>query len=182
MIKTKNVKIIRQSLGGHADNVFDVVIGLLPDGINKIVDLGCGSFRWIKKGYTIVLVDINNKYEDVIIHDLNKDFPFKDKEFDGVVAIEVIEHLWNPKHFLKECFRIAKKWIIVTTPDINKEFVVNQWFGRNAVKYGHKIMCPIETFNSACKENNWKIETVKQSRVSIVVKMIPLELALMRKN
>ena len=35
-------------------------------------------------------------------------FPYKDKEFDFVYARHVVEDLYNPKHFLKECKRIAK--------------------------------------------------------------------------
>ena len=35
-------------------------------------------------------------------------FPYKDKEFDFVYARHVVEDLYNPKHFLKECKRISK--------------------------------------------------------------------------
>lgn len=35
-------------------------------------------------------------------------FPFKDKEFDFVYARHVVEDLYNAKHFLKECRRVAR--------------------------------------------------------------------------
>jgi len=170
---SSNIKILHDSDGGHADNVFDVVTKLLPDKPQRIVDLGCGAFRWIKKDYDITRVDIRN-FNDNIVYDLNKDFPFKDKEFDGVIAIELIEHLKNPFKFLKECFRISKHWIIITTPNINKVWVRTTWFGENASKYGHITPCTIDTFKLACEENNWKIETVRYSEVSIIVKMTPI--------
>ena len=170
---SSNIKILHDSDGGHADNVFDVVVKLLPDKPQRIVDLGCGAFRWIKKDYDITKVDIKN-FNDNIVYDLNKDFPFKDKEFDGVIAIELIEHLKNPFKFLKECFRISKHWVIITTPNINKVWVRTTWFGENASKYGHITPCTTETFKLACEENNWKIETVRYSEVSIIVKMTPI--------
>jgi len=166
------IKITHSSDGGHADNVFNIVASLLPNGTNKIVDLGCGVFRWEKKDYIIERVDIK-EYSDAIPYNLNKDFPFKDKEFNGVVSIELIEHLANPFHFLKECFRISKGWVIVSTPDITKQFVRERWFGINAKQYGHTIECPIEVFKLACEENSWSIVAIKRSEVSIVVKMVP---------
>jgi SAM-dependent methyltransferase len=170
---SSTIKILHDSEGGHADNVFDVVAKLLPNKPQRIVDLGCGAFRWIKKDYDITRVDIKD-FKDNIIYDLNKDFPFKDKEFDGVIAIELIEHLKNPFKFLKECFRISKEWVIITTPDITKLWVRLTWFGQNASKYGHVSLCTKEVFEQACQENNWKIETIKHSQVSIIVKMIPI--------
>jgi 2-polyprenyl-3-methyl-5-hydroxy-6-metoxy-1,4-benzoquinol methylase len=166
------IKILHNSEGGHADNVFDVVAKLLPNKPQRIIDLGCGAFRWIKKDYDITRVDIKN-FNDNIVYDLNREFPFKDKEFDGVIAIELIEHLKNPFKFLKECFRISKEWVMITTPDITKQWVKEKWFGKNADIYGHVSPCNIDIFKLACEENDWKIETIRYSQVSIIVKMIP---------
>lgn len=48
-------------------------------------------------------------------------FPYSDAEFDAITNIEVIEHLENPYHFLRECARILKKegTLIVSTPNVD---------------------------------------------------------------
>jgi 2-polyprenyl-3-methyl-5-hydroxy-6-metoxy-1,4-benzoquinol methylase len=51
--------------------------------------------------------------------DLTKKFPFKEGEFDTIIASEIIEHIDNPLDFLKECKRCVKKGgnILLTTPN-----------------------------------------------------------------
>jgi len=51
--------------------------------------------------------------------DLNAAFPYPDACFDVVCAVEIIEHLENPRHFLRECRRTLKRGglLIVTTPN-----------------------------------------------------------------
>ena len=43
--------------------------------------------------------------------------PFADNTFDVVVMTEVLEHLENPFHALAECWRVAKKGVLVTTQE-----------------------------------------------------------------
>jgi SAM-dependent methyltransferase len=43
--------------------------------------------------------------------------PFADNSFDVVVMTEVLEHLENPFHALAECWRVAKKGVLVTTQE-----------------------------------------------------------------
>lgn len=43
--------------------------------------------------------------------------PFKDQSFDVVLFSEVIEHLSNPVNAISECYRIAKKYLILTTAE-----------------------------------------------------------------
>ena len=75
----------------------------------KILDIGCG-YRANK--YATVIADIqdfSNFYkEKKFVHLEGKDLPFKDKEFDFVIASHVIEHVENPDHALLEFKRIIK--------------------------------------------------------------------------
>ncbi|MDB5189504.1 MAG: methyltransferase type 11 [Parcubacteria group bacterium] len=53
-------------------------------------------------------------------------FPYDDESFDGITSIEVIEHLENPYHFLRECARILKPGgiLILSTP--NPDHIFNK--------------------------------------------------------
>lgn len=56
----------------------------------------------------------------------SQDLPFEDEQFDAVFAGEVIEHLINPDHMLREVRRVLKKTgvLILTTPNLAA------WFNR----------------------------------------------------
>jgi SAM-dependent methyltransferase len=108
----------------HAPGIWDVVKELLPKGKKKIVDLGCGSWKWYFPEYEIHNCDIlAQRKENFKQADLNKDFPYENEEFDGIIAIEIVEHLENIWHFFRECHRILKKngFIIFTVPNYESE-------------------------------------------------------------
>lgn len=49
-----------------------------------------------------------------------EDFPFEDNLFDAVIALELIEHLYDPDHFLEEVYRVLKPsgYFILSTPNL----------------------------------------------------------------
>lgn len=51
--------------------------------------------------------------------DLDGALPLDDASVDAAAAIEVIEHLENPRAFLRELVRVTKPggWVVVTTPN-----------------------------------------------------------------
>jgi 2-polyprenyl-3-methyl-5-hydroxy-6-metoxy-1,4-benzoquinol methylase len=51
--------------------------------------------------------------------DLNESLPYSDATFDAIVSLEVIEHLENPRHFVREIARILKVngRCLITTPN-----------------------------------------------------------------
>ena len=52
--------------------------------------------------------------------DLNDDFPFGNEEFDVVVAMMVVEHLFDPFHSFRELARICRHGggVLVNLPNI----------------------------------------------------------------
>ena len=79
----------------------------------KILDIGCG-YRAHPKASTISDVqDFSKFYKDKkFIKIKDKILPFKDKEFDFVIASHVIEHVEDFEFFIKELERISTKGYI----------------------------------------------------------------------
>ncbi len=79
----------------------------------NILDIGCG-YRANKNATVIAdIQDLSKFYKDRKFIKINeKKLPFKDKEFDFVIASHVIEHVEDFEFFLKELERISPKGYI----------------------------------------------------------------------
>ena len=79
----------------------------------NILDIGCG-YNANKFAKVICDVqDLSNHYQDKkFIRLTEKKLPFKDKEFDFVVASHVMEHVEDVNFFIKELERVSKKGYI----------------------------------------------------------------------
>ena len=79
----------------------------------KILDIGCG-YR-ANKNATVVadILDLSHLYKNKkFIKITEKALPFKNKEFDFVIASHVIEHIEDFEFFIKEIERIASRGYI----------------------------------------------------------------------
>ena len=79
----------------------------------KIRDIGCG-YRAHKSASVIAdIQDLSNFYENKnFIQITEKKLPFKDKEFDFVIASHVIEHVEDFEFFVKELERVSPRGYI----------------------------------------------------------------------
>ena len=79
----------------------------------NILDIGCG-YNANKFAKVICDVqDLSNHYQDKKFIRLSENkLPFKDKEFDFVVASHVMEHVEDIEFFIKELERVSKKGYI----------------------------------------------------------------------
>ncbi len=122
----------KQSLGASGDHIYQMVartIAQRHSGGGVLVDMGCGRGK-----LSLFVNDIFNCYfgVDVVRYgdlptqiefipldlDIGK-APLPDGCADVVCAVEVIEHLENPRAFVRELVRLAKPGglVIVTTPN-----------------------------------------------------------------
>jgi len=114
-----------------AKGTHDVVLNLLKsEKRGKVLDAGAGegalSYKLQELGFDIVACDItpeNFKVKEIPCEEvnLNNDLPYDNNFLDYFVAVEVIEHLENPWHFVREVSRVLKPngRLILTTPNIN---------------------------------------------------------------
>jgi len=79
----------------------------------NVLDIGCG-YRPNKNAKVLADVqNFSNHYKDKkFIQVQGKNLPFKDKEFDFVIASHVIEHVDDFEFFIKELERISSKGYI----------------------------------------------------------------------
>lgn len=102
----------------------------------KILELGAGNLEFAnimkKEGYQVYTAEIDMdkvKYAQIsnfltINADFNNFLPFKDNSFEGVVMLEVIEHIVFAERLLSEIFRILKAdaFLLLSTPNFSYYF------------------------------------------------------------
>jgi 2-polyprenyl-3-methyl-5-hydroxy-6-metoxy-1,4-benzoquinol methylase len=126
----RGLEILGLSPALHEKVAAFAVSGLTPG--SRILDLGCGSgalcLRLADAGFAVTGCDA--LAESFKLHgqipfvatDLNTDFAkaFPAK-FDAISATELIEHVENPRHFLRQCRALLNDGgkIFLTTPNID---------------------------------------------------------------
>ena len=120
----------RLSLGRGHDRIHQTVASLLAErgAAGTLVDAGCGTgdlFRATRGRFSrcvgLDAVHYPGLPADVIFHQVNLDgrLPVADAIADATAAVETIEHLENPRAFLRLLVRLTRPggWIFVTTPN-----------------------------------------------------------------
>ena len=79
----------------------------------KILDVGCGYTAHENANVICDVQDLSSFYKDREFIKLdNQTLPFKDKEFDFVIASHVIEHVQDVDNFIRELQRVSAKGYI----------------------------------------------------------------------
>lgn len=110
--------------------------------------------------------------------DLNIKLPFKDKSFDTIIALEVIEHIFEYKHALSEINRILRKdgLFIISVPNctywkyqahlIFKQEIPVEFIGTE----GHVVRYSLKQWRNIL-EKHFKTKTYTTEKIA---KLIPL--------
>jgi len=79
----------------------------------KVLDLGgsrkTGYQELIKGNPSFVVVNIDGKNDVDISHNIEKPLPIPDASYDGVLLINVLEHIYDHRSLLNESARVLKK-------------------------------------------------------------------------
>lgn len=155
---------------------------IAPRG-GRVLDLAAGtgamSLRLHDAGFEVTASDIvreNFRLHDRIAFttlDLNKPFgTVPGAPYDLIMAVELIEHLENPRHFLRECRTILKPGgaLLITTPNVNSpvskamlvRFGTLAWFTEKDYDIRGHIMPVSRLMLSQCaRETGYAIESLE---------------------
>lgn len=113
--------------------VREVIISQVPKNVKTVLDIGCGS-GWVAKEFfqrnkKVISLDISKSNPQKVkqLYPSQSHFqvvadsfklPFEPNSIDCVIASEIIEHVVDPKSFLKELLRVVSEdgRLIISTP------------------------------------------------------------------
>ena len=159
----------------------------------RILDVGCSegtvSKLFLDLGNDVYGIDIipelikkaKQKGVKARVWDCEKGLPFPNNYFDAVYAAELIEHIYDTEHLLKEARRVLKKngVLILTTPNIASLtsrirllFGLYPKFVAPALKHwqpgGHIRTFTKDVLEMLLKRNGFEVEKVISNLLSFV--------------
>ena len=130
----------------------------------NVLDIGCG---YSANEYASVIADVqdfSNFYKKKkFIKITNKQLPFKDNEFDFIIASHVIEHVEDFQYFIREIERVAKQGYIELPSRLGDNLVFENikehiwWF-----KYDDELQTLIASKKNQILEPFITVSTVKK--------------------
>lgn len=130
----------------------------------KVLDLGCGKKKHIIEGAKVIGLDRFNLPGVDMVYDLEKlPLPFKDNEFDEIIAFHVLEHVSNFYPLMEELWRVLK-------PNGKLKVRVPHGSGRLASNPDHKTSFNIHGFKELRSEYSKNYYT--KAKFSLVKRQI----------
>ena len=107
IIQDNKINLLKRTSIKHLDNILE------KNSTWNILDVGCGYRAHPKANVLADVQDLSQHYNKRKFKKINeKKLPFKDKEFDFVIASHVIEHVDDFEFFIKEIERISSRGYI----------------------------------------------------------------------
>jgi len=143
------------------------------------LDLGCGDGLFLemlkKKGITGVGLDVSEEaikkcrakgLRAEVFDFSNQKLPFKDNQFDCVVALDVLEHLYFPLKTIKEAARVSTKYIIVSVPNFNSlpariQVLLGRVPENNKPQKGHIYWFNLKGLKNILEKTNLSLEEIR---------------------
>lgn len=124
----KQEEELLENAGENTHNVVEQLV-LEEKEHQHILDIPCGEGAFVKRlqdrKITVSAADCQNIMKcqgaPFKVADMNKDLPYSDNTFDGVVCIDGLEHIERQFDFIRECRRVVKPggFLIISTPNIS---------------------------------------------------------------
>jgi SAM-dependent methyltransferase len=144
-------------------------IDIIPRGVSSILEVGCGDGRVSKKlhnncnltGIDIEPIRIKLYPGNKLIGDISN-LPIKSRQFDMVLACEVLEHLDHETMLfaLDEIQRVAKRYILITVPF--KETLSAQWHKCSKCNHIFHGWGHLRQFDMALLENLFSVPLIEK--------------------
>lgn len=152
------------------------ILGMIDKG--SIVDIGCGDGLLLEhlknKGISVKGVDISEKAIaickerglDCVQGDITDRLPFPDNAADGVLLIDVLEHLFQPADVIREAHRITRTHIYISVPNFvslpaRLQILLGRVPENNTPRDGHVYWMTKEVITSLLKNNGFSIESIE---------------------
>jgi hypothetical protein len=105
--------------------------GIIPPACNpgksKLLEVSSNRHVWSCNDYMVERSDIhrtdpaNAPLVPYRFLDCNQRWEAADKEFEVIVSVDVIEHIENPWHFVREAVRCSSRYVIIMTPNVETD-------------------------------------------------------------
>lgn len=163
----------------------------------RLLEIGCAdgmlAEHFVDRGWNVSAIEISEesaknalgKGLDLKIGNVEEGIPFDKDTFNLVIAMEVIEHIFDTDFFLKEAYRVLKSdgVLILTTPNLlslaNRLLVL---FGRypRYVEYnagensaGHIRCYTLAVLKNQLAANGFMVEKAQSPNFSAPMKVLP---------
>ncbi|HXW00585.1 MAG TPA: class I SAM-dependent methyltransferase, partial [Anaerolineae bacterium] len=110
-------KLLMQHYSSRVERAQFIAMNFKPYLIGRVLDVGCAEAFLKKHINQYIGLDITGN-PDLLVNLEQTGLPFCDKAFDTVMCIDVLEHLDSLTKVLRDLFRVASQYVIISLPNV----------------------------------------------------------------